>query len=78
MTITTKLNVGDSCWILHNNKAVNVKVESVQIELTKEAGPHPVVRIIYSLNRIDEDTGSLISRVEPYVFATKEELLASL
>lgn len=80
-TYTTKLAIGDTAWFMLDNKAASMTVESIEIKKTKDV----------EFDKIHEWTGygfrkysgngdfqKWIDLNESEVFATKEELLASL
>lgn len=63
MTISTKYNIGDTVWFMHDNKCVSKKVENINIDVY-----HKYVQYMF-----DE-----IWLSEKHLFSTKEELLKSL
>lgn len=65
MTISTKYNIGDTVWFMHDNKCVSKKVENIKIDVDN-------MYIQYIFN------GYGIWLSEKHLFSTKEELLKSL
>ena len=65
MTISTKYNIGDTVWFMHDNKCVSKKVENINIDVY-----HKYVQYMFDENSI------WLS--EKHLFSTKEELLKSL
>lgn len=78
MDIKTKLNAGDTAFLLHDNKVVKVRIDSIQIDITKTSLRLDDVHILYRFDGIGADSDISGARTEPNIFATKEELLASL
>ena len=70
MKVETKFNVDDKVWLIDNNRVVNATIASVWA--FKNIHTNKKVEIRYSMFNVDKD------RYESEVFATKEELLASL
>jgi len=70
MEVETKYYLGDSVWLISNNKAVEKQVTLFNITISDATDCKP--KITYELNfeseRIDEDK----------LFTTKKELLESL
>jgi hypothetical protein len=73
--IDTKLDVGDTCYIISKNEIVKCQVQEVWVNYKKEFGEH----IIIEYNLISSKGIGVIRPEgvwnEKYVFATKEELL---
>lgn len=65
MTISTKYDIGDMVWFMHDNKCVSKKVENIKIDVDN-------MYIQYIFN------GNNIWLYEKYLYSTKEELLKSL
>ena len=70
MTITTKFKYQDTVWFMNNNAVTNGKVIKVS---TFSAFADPT-RIIYEINY----SATFVELKESRLFATKEELIASL
>lgn len=72
MKIKTKFSMGDSAFVMYNNKVVPIIIMGVHYSLDKYTGEY----ISYSANI---STGNGLERFkEDDVFITKEELLKSL
>lgn len=72
MKIETKFNMGDSAFVMYNNKAVSILIMGVHYSLDRYAG-----EITYYSANIS--TGNGLERFkEEEVFKTKKELLESL
>lgn len=69
MEIRTKFNIGDTIYFMYDNKVCNSSVCSVSVWVGRES-----TDIKYYVDR-DKDR---ISITENKVYATKEELIASL
>lgn len=65
MTISTKYNIGDTVWFMHDNKCVSKKVENIKIDVDN----------MYIQYMFD---GNDIWLSEKHLYSTKEELLKSL
>lgn len=65
MTISTKYDIGDTVWFMHDNKCVSNKVENIRIDVDN-------MYIQYIFNRGN------IWLSETFLYSTKEELLKSL
>ncbi len=78
MDITTKFKPSDNVWFMHDNKAREIMINSIRIEVTGYRGNKTEansvdISICYKL--ADEKIGI---HHESLLFATKAELLASL
>jgi len=67
MTIETKLNIGDECYVIYNNRIIKTKICNIEINIIEEEKPE----IKYWLKNI----GWFL---EKFCFATKEEILKFL
>lgn len=65
MTISTKYNIGETVWFMHDNKCVSKKIVNIRIDVDD-------LCIIYVFN----ENGMWLS--EKRLYSTKEELLKSL
>lgn len=65
MTISTKYDIGDTVWFMHDNRCVLKKVENINIDVC-----HMYIQYMFDENDI------WLS--EKHLFSTKEELLKSL
>jgi hypothetical protein len=72
MKIETKYSMGDAAFVMHNNRAVPIKIMGVHYSLDVYQGEH----IYYSSDIASADGG--VKFEEKYVFKTKEDLLKSL
>ncbi len=68
MTATTKYNIGDKVWIIHDNRALRSDIRSIIIS----AESPNAFEVKYSLHYGESDIP------EDKLFSTKEELLKSL
>ena len=81
--IEHKHTVGDEIYFMYNNKVAEGKVESVQISVNKQnvmSLTNKETKINYSISfkHPTLQTNEKVNLSEVDVFATKEELLASL
>lgn len=82
-TYTSKLEIGQRVWVMKENKAVSRLIESIKISVTDNSSPSYQkidISILYCF-RLKNDRDQFIEWENFYekdVFATKEELLASL
>ena len=77
MKIETKYNIGDVVYIFRNNRIASRKIGyiSVQMRIPNRAEVCYTFCKFYS----DElDSGDEASRIEPYVFSSKEEIAAAV
>lgn len=65
MTVSTKYDIGDMVWFMHDNICVLKKVENINIDVC-----HMYIQYMFDENSI------WLS--EKHLFSTKEELLKSL
>jgi hypothetical protein len=65
MTISTKYDIGDMVWFMHDNICVLKKVENINIDVC-----HMYIQYMFD--------GNDIWLSEKHLFSTKEELLKSL
>lgn len=72
MKIGTKYSMGDAAFVMHNNRAVPIKIMGVYYSLDVYKGEH----ITYASDIVV--AGGPIRFEEKYVFKTKEDLLKSL
>lgn len=72
MKIETKYNVGDTAFVMHNNRAVPIKIIGVHYSIDVYKGEY--IYYIADIAPVD----SLTKFEEKYVFKTKEDLLKSL
>lgn len=72
MKIKTKFSMGDSAFVMYNNKVVPIKIMGVYYSLDIYKGEH----ITYASDIVV--AGGPIRFEEKYVFKTKEDLLKSL
>ena len=72
MKIETKYSMGDAAFVMHNNRAVPIKIMGVHYSLDVYQGEH----IHYSSDI--SSTDGMIRFEEKYVFKTKEDLLKTL
>ena len=74
MEIKTKYNIGDTRWMMHDNKAIVAMIKSIAV--TAEEGS---LSVAYYLRGNGYELGCFNDReVESKTFATKQELLNSL
>lgn len=79
-TYTTKLKCGQTAWFMKDNKVVSLPVGKVDVSEVSYEKNTCYTTITYGF-RIYDDRGCFKEwekRDEPYCFASKEELLASL
>lgn len=65
MTISTKYDIGDMVWFMHDNICVLKKVENINIDVC-----HMYIQYVFN--------GGNIWLSETFLYSTKEELLKSL
>ena len=76
MTIETRFNIGDTVWVMRNNRAVSGMVEII---ITRTSKPVPIL-ITYTVKFKDDyhPNGICYEYSEDAVFETKEALIATL
>lgn len=72
MKIETEYSMGDTAFVMHNNRAVPIKIMGVHYSIDVYQGK----RIHYSSDI--SSTDGMIRFEEKYVFKTKEDLLKTL
>ena len=84
MTFTTKLEVGQQGWYMHENKPISMRIESVTVKVVEDSNTKKVWDHTPSYGFRIYDAGNATrfkewrEVSEKLVFGTKEELLASL
>ena len=79
-TITHEHTVKDEIFFMHKNKVTDGKVEAVKIFVSKSqfANSSTKVQYVIAYKEDGEHSDGTITKLAEDVFATKEELLASL
>ena len=81
MVITTKLDYGDDCWIMHANRPMKGVVSMIQFSDVGKLCAHRV-NVLYVIDVLDPNYPGLtldtIRLHESYVFKTKNECINSL
>lgn len=72
MKIETKYSIGDTAFVMHNNRAVPIKIMGVHYSIDVYQG-----ELIHYSSDISSTDG-MIRFEEKYVFKTKEDLLKTL
>lgn len=67
MKIETKFNIGDTVWFMYNNKCTSKEVIRIDVCINGDME----IQYTFSMQ-------GLLCVFEQYIFATKEELIASL
>jgi len=79
MTFETKLNIGDTIWMMLNNKPEKFSIHDIQIhyyiDVVKNTN-HPMLIIDYTIN--SNHRGFYESELGIRIFRTKPELIATL
>ena len=74
MTLTTKFDMGQKVWFMHNNRAIQAEIWKAMVHATTtseiiEYSAKSEINGLHTLNETD---------VNSFFFLTKEELLKSL
>ncbi len=94
MTITTKFQPGDTCFLMHNNRVRECRIDTASIEVACKVGESiTTTNIVYvgrlwftrhglnwsgTLPEVKDLEEAVISSREDELFLTKDELLKSL
>lgn len=74
MNITTKFNIGDPVYIMHDNEIVQVEIDAIRISVKNGV----FVWYDYLIHTLPGQSADKFSIRELKVFETKKELIQSL
>ena len=74
MKIESKFDLGQEVWLMWDNKAIQRKIVSVEVEVRQDDGQYE----FYCIAALEKDEGFDIPFELKELFETKEELLKSL
>ena len=78
MDITTKFNIGERICVMHNNRIVETKIDSLYIIVLPQTTPCSNIIVKYKVKKFDYDWAEEFEVNEDEVFRNKEDLIQYL
>ena len=78
MDITTKFNIGERIFVMHNNRIVETNIDSIYIIVLPQTTPCSNVIVKYKVKKIDYNWREEFEVNEYEVFRNKEDLIQYL
>ena len=78
MDITTKFNIGERVFVMHNNRIVETNIDSLYIIVLPQTTPCSNVIVKYKVKKFDYDGAEEFEVNEKEVFRNKEDLIQYL
>ena len=78
MDITTKFNIGENIFVMHNNRIVEANIKSIFIEVFPRTTPCSNVIVKYEVEKFDYDGCEKFEVNENEIFRNKEDLIQYL
>lgn len=80
MKIETTFNIGDTVWVMKNNKVASGIVTTIALRIAKNVKGEPSVIILYTVNFTDDyhREGINFEYNERSLYRSKKELIESL
>ena len=78
MDITTKFNIGERIFVMHNNRIVETNINSLYIIVLPQTTPCSNVIVKYKVKKIDYDWCEEFEVNENEIFRNKEDLIQYL
>ena len=78
MDITTKFNIGERIFVMHNNRIVETNIDSIYIIVLPQTTPCSNVIVKYKVKKIDYNWREEFEVNEDEVFRNKEDLIQYL
>ena len=78
MDITTKFNIGERVFVMHNNRIVETNIDSIYITALPQTTPCSNIIVKYRVKKFDYDWAEKFEVYENEVFRNKEDLVQHL
>lgn len=78
MDITTKFNIGERIFVMHNNRIVETNIDSIYIIALPQTTPCSNIIVKYKVKKIDYNWREEFEVNENEVFRNKEDLIQYL
>ena len=78
MDITTKFNIGERIFVMHNNRIVETNIDSLYIIVLPRTTPCSNVIVKYKVKKIDHDWCEEFEVNENEIFRNKEDFIQYL
>lgn len=78
MDISTKFNIGENIFVMHNNRIVETKIDSLYIIVLPQNTPCSNIIIKYKVKKFDYDWCEEFEVNENEIFRNKEDLIQYL
>ena len=78
MDISTKFNIDESVFVMHNNRIVETRIDSLYIIVLPRTTPCSNVIVKYKVKKFDHDWCEEFEVNEDEVFKNKEDLIQYL
>ena len=75
MDITTKFNIGERIFVMHNNRIVETNIDSIYIIALPQTTPRSNIIVKYKVKRFEYDWSEEFEVYENEVFRNKEDLI---
>lgn len=78
MDITTKFNIGERIFVMHNNRIVDTNIDSIYIIALPQTTPCSNIIVKYKVKKFNYDWSEEFEVNENEVFRNKEDLIQYL
>ena len=78
MDITTKFNIGERVFVMHNNRIVETNIDSLYIVVMPQTTPCSNIIVKYKVKKNDYDWFEELEVNEDEAFRNKEDLIQYL
>lgn len=78
MDISTKFNIGERVFVMHNNRIVETNIDSIYITALPQTTPCSTIIVKYSVKKFDYDWAEEFEVNENEIFRNKEDLIQYL
>ena len=78
MDITTKFNIGERIFVMHNNRIVETNIDSIYITALPQTTPCSSIIVKYKVKKFNYDWSEEFEVNENEVFRNKEDLVQYL
>ena len=78
MDISTKFNIGENIFVMHNNRIVNADIKSIFIEALPLTTPCSSIIVKYKVKKFEYDWCEEFEVNEDDIFTNKEDLVQYL
>lgn len=78
MDFSTKFNIGEDIFVMHNNRIVEAEIKSIFIEVFPRTTPCSNIIVKYKVTKFDYDWCEEFEVNENEIFRNKEDLIQYL